>query len=953
MSLYNIILKVLLYITFVFILALRNLIINCIILLGCLSFHAQSVFYENINQIAGLPSENIYDIYKDSQGFIWCASEIGLLRFDGKAFKTYKNNSSLSISGSQIKEDYLGRIWYQSFDGYFFYVENDALKVLPSNESSGFKTYALYKKHIYRIVDNGIEQLDLINFKKSLIIKGSTFLFCELINEWLYYGNETIYRYNIKTKQTEKVLKLNNNYKSLVTFSNKKHIVIADRSNPKQPVTLLNSNGIIAHKKLQHIETLQNVYLLNDEIWCLTRNGIYNYDYNLNKQKNYHILEDKNVSSYTTDSNNFIWIGSPTNGIYLIKDLNNFEFNLIDDEFTSISQKNDAIYTGTNKGKIYRHTLNLETNIYYDTKENNHILFLDFTSFKNWNFFTGNGTYFQNLNNNKIYRNYSSIKQISKINDTLIGVAATGYVGKINLKNTQNYKPYIDNLRAKSCAYQKKSNILFAATNKGLYAIKNSNKLNIKLNNKDILARSILTSNDTLWGLNNKGNVFYVTNNECFYIEDENEFTNIYNHKNSIFLSSKNAIYKIFNKQIKKINGIGNYNNIKDFEIIKDNLYLITKNKLIKIPLKNRIKFNELPKIKTNHISFNNQLVSIQNLQKIPYQDNSVNIEFDIINFDYLNEYQYYYYINNRSYSINDIANNILLPELQPGKYQITFKIIDKKTNKTVFTKNAYTFTILLPYWKTWWFNALLILGTLIVMYLIYKIQIKQITRKNKLKVKQLILENNLKESRLQLIKSQMNPHFFFNAINNIQSYIFTNETKEASIYLSKFSKLTRKILEFSEVNQITLKEEIEALNLYLELQQMRFKDLQFKINIANISNIEQIKIPTMMYQPYVENAILHGLSHSLKPKKLQIDVTQKNQNTLVAVITDNGIGRAKSIEINRLNASKPQSFATKANLERIQLLNKNQYKITVKYTDLYAEDEESNGTQVTIKIEL
>jgi len=198
-----------------------------------------------------------------------------------------------------------------------------------------------------------------------------------------------------------------------------------------------------------------------------------------------------------------------------------------------------------------------------------------------------------------------------------------------------------------------------------------------------------------------------------------------------------------------------------------------------------------------------------------------------------------------------------------------------------------------------------------------------------------------------------MNPHFFFNAINNIQSYIFTNDTKEASQYLSKFSKLTRKILEFSDVDTISLKEEIESLQLYLELQQMRFKDLHFTIDSHNIDNLEQIKIPTMMYQPYVENAILHGLSHSLKPKNLEITFALETQHTLIGIIKDNGIGRIKSAELNSLNTNKPKSFATKANLERIQLLNKDQYKITVKYADLYTEDGESNGTQVTIKIEL
>lgn len=141
-------------------------------------------------------------------------------------------------------------------------------------------------------------------------------------------------------------------------------------------------------------------------------------------------------------------------------------------------------------------------------------------------------------------------------------------------------------------------------------------------------------------------------------------------------------------------------------------------------------------------------------------------------------------------------------------------------------------------------------------------------------------------------------------------------------------------------------------LKLYLELQQMRFKDLHFEIETSNIKTVEQIKIPTMLIQPYVENAILHGLSHSLKNKELKINFTLMD-NVLKINVLDNGIGRVKSAEINALNVSKPKSFATKANLERIILLNKEHYKIDVKYIDLTDENNESKGTQVVITIKI
>lgn len=936
----------------------KNYIFKWTFLLFCVSISAQNVFYENIDSRSGLPSENIYDILKDSQGYIWATSEAGLLRFNGKTFKLFDNDSNLSKSGSYLKEDSYGRIWYQTFDGYFFYTENGRLKQLPSQESSGFKAYAVNKDFLFRVVDKGIECIDLKTLTQDICIKGNDFVFCQILDDWLYYGDKTVYRYHLKKNVTEKMMSLEGEFKSLVTFSNASFIAIADRSDPKTPFIVLNTSGIVAKNTLALPETLQNVYLLDDEIWVLTRNGIYRFDYQLHKLPDFHFLDGKNVSSYAKDSNNFLWIGSPTNGIYVIKDLLSKEFSLPNDEFSSISQKNGVIYTGTNSGKIYRHSPNLEAKLFFDTNENNHILFLDFNSFQDWNFFTGNGFYAQDIKKNKTYHNYTSVKDVVKINDTLVGIASTGYAGKIPLKTIikeeVNRNNTIKNLRAKSCAYSPEEQMLFVATNKGLYSIDKQNAATkVLYENQDIFAKKMAFANDTLWGITNNGEAFYRTKNNIGFLKENEVFKNIKTFQNHFYLSSRNAIYRLYKNKLQKLNSIGSSNNILDFEIVDDKLFLITNKKLIQIPLENPIQLKELPKININSITFNDEVFPKIAFKKIPYNYNSVSIYFDIINFDSLNEYDFYYYINGKAFRFDEKTESILLPNLQSDDYIIEFKIVDRKTNSLIFSTQAEPFTISYPFWQRGWFVSLISILILAGIYSVYRIKLYQITKRNKAKVAQLTLENDLKESRLQLIKSQMNPHFFFNAINNIQSYIFTNETKEASQYLSKFSKLTRKILEFSDVDTINLKEEIESLQLYLELQQMRFKDLYFAINSDTIHNLEQIKIPTMLYQPYVENAILHGLSHSVKHKELHVDFSLENHNILAGVITDNGIGRTKSTELNGLNTHKPKSFATKANLDRIQLLNKEHYKITVEYDDLYTEDGESNGTQVTIKIEL
>ncbi len=288
-----------------------------------------------------------------------------------------------------------------------------------------------------------------------------------------------------------------------------------------------------------------------------------------------------------------------------------------------------------------------------------------------------------------------------------------------------------------------------------------------------------------------------------------------------------------------------------------------------------------------------------------------------------------------------------------PGEYSIQLGLMNKNTSEINFTVKPITFEISPPLWKRAWFITIIICSFLLMSFLLYRWKILQLKKKNAEKLAQITLEKNLKESKLQLIKSQMNPHFFFNAINNIQSYIFTNDTQVASAYLSKFSKLTRKILEVSDTDTVTLQDEIDTLKLYLELQKMRFEDFNFKISYDENIRLNDVKIPTMLFQPYVENAILHGLAHSNGEKNLAIEFRVDKTHQLITTIQDNGIGRVKSAQLNKLNTSKPKSFATKANLDRIMLLNKDQYNITIDYIDLYDENEESNGTLVTIKMKI
>ncbi|MBL4662385.1 MAG: histidine kinase [Flavobacteriaceae bacterium] len=218
---------------------------------------------------------------------------------------------------------------------------------------------------------------------------------------------------------------------------------------------------------------------------------------------------------------------------------------------------------------------------------------------------------------------------------------------------------------------------------------------------------------------------------------------------------------------------------------------------------------------------------------------------------------------------------------------------------------------------------------------------------------KRLALEKQYRESELKALKSQMNPHFIFNALNSIQEYIILNKKNEASDYLGKFADLIRTYLSHSDTGVISLQEEIESLRMYLDLESLRFEDiLTYEMQISDNLSKEMTHIPTMLIQPYVENALKHGLLHKKENRKLRIQFSPSEGGNIQCVIEDNGVGRKQAKEFQERRSPLHKSFAAKATEERLNLLNYGRdNKIGVEIVDLYNENKEARGTKVILSI--
>ncbi|MEO8111896.1 MAG: histidine kinase, partial [Ginsengibacter sp.] len=237
----------------------------------------------------------------------------------------------------------------------------------------------------------------------------------------------------------------------------------------------------------------------------------------------------------------------------------------------------------------------------------------------------------------------------------------------------------------------------------------------------------------------------------------------------------------------------------------------------------------------------------------------------------------------------------------------------------------------------------------------IVKLRAEEDLHRNELELLQ--MQNRLAEEKLTALRSQMNPHFIFNCLNSIQQFILTGEVDNANKYLSQFSKLIRLVLQYSENNFISLEEEMNMLELYLSLEKTRFgNSFLYKIYIDEELDADEIKIPNLMIQPFVENAIWHGLMHNKGERKIDVSFRLKNDDSIICIVTDNGIGRKRAAEIKKMKSVELKHHSKGMQLirDKIDIL-KQQFRseVLIEIDDVLNIDGGVEGTKVLIQLPL
>lgn len=951
--------------------------LSLFLVLACNFLQAQDPFYRIIDKSAGLPSNTIYDIIQDKKGFIWIAHDEGISKYDGFSFKTYSHPLQTSKPGSSLQVDKYNRVWYSNFDGYIYYVENEVMKPLTMGAPLGFTRFGVGQNILYVVEQDGICFYDILTLQKVGRYPRKTMSYTSslMINNSFVFQDSLYYIFDEK-----KLVQVINPYKTpdfktgFVLFGAQGNTaILANREKTESfcfQFDLVNGISKIPFKPKGFF---QNFSQTGELIWACTPSGVNGFtrDGRLFWGQTIPVFNQFNIATVFKDKSKNYWFASLTDGLIFVPDLGTRLFGNNKFKPYRLNETKTDVLIGNRGGSIY--SFDTKNNSKLLVNSNNHdITRLLYDTLSDYLIYANRFFQIVKPNGQKVYESKTSMKDVVRINNNYYAFAASGKFGLLRLNKPappsiwdtlyktsflaeNNECSFLESsVRGKSVAINASKTAAYYATNIGLYKVSKAGVQEIKSNGETVFAQKIRLAGNKLFFLSGQNMLYQILPNDSIQkVPTKETWKNIKLSNNFLFLLGDNYLHGL--------NQNDNFNNIKAYDypagnyelndvVYKNNLlYLATSAGLVICPLLPLKEEARKPPFYINSLNISGKEEPILNTGSFPFDKNEVAINYAILNFQPSSNTPLYYQINNGDWtSCLPQSRTLKLPALSPGYYTIRFRFENEQIES-----EYVAFEIRKPYYQQVWF-VLLILFSLIGISIGYNhYRLKRVNHTNRLQMEKIELEKSLGQSMLTAIKSQMNPHFFYNALNTIQSYIFTNEGPKASAYLSKFSKLTRLILEMSEKETVSLTDELRALHLYLELEQGRFDDgdFSFKILVDPKVEVELIQIPSMLVQPYVENAIKHGLMHKRGKKLLNVNFS-RIKDVLYIEVTDNGIGRENAGKINAARKEMYRSFATHANQKRLEILNKGRTRsIGIEIEDHIYATGESMGTSVFISI--
>jgi len=926
------------------------------------------------NDITSLSNDTIWSIYQDSNDNLWIGTQNGLNTIDTKTgiFTHYysKPGNDNTISNNKvvdILEDRLGCMWFatskglnrynllsKKFSHYFYELENknsicsDTIwSVFEDEEGSiwvgtenGLCKLETNQNTVTRFQNSSKDPLSISSNHISDVFEDS-------------YGTMWI---GTRDKGLNVLDRQNNTFRTYRTIPNDDNSISSDRiaaiyEDKSGVVWVATNKGVNrinrnSYKFLHYQHVVNNfnsltnnlVWAFNEDIdsniWIGTDDGLNVFDRKSGKFFVYRTnAADKNsisgniIKAIISDKDGDTWIGTQDNGL---------------DQFTT-----------TGKGKYQKIIIKRKLNVNSGLSDNAIWCLLEDDDGFIWiGTNSGLNRYDKKTDEIKTYR-YNPYNPYSISNNIInvlyqdkYGIVWAGTYNGLNKYDKKTghfytYKHIAGDTQSLSSnrvfgIYEDKSGVIWLGTLGG-----GLNRFDRKTGNFKYYTEKNGLANDMVYCIleDDDGNLWITTNNGISKFNIKSETFVNYDVKDGVQSSEFNQ-----NAALRARDGeffLGGMNGFNAFyaEDIKENKFIPP------IVITSFKKFNEIQKIEIHD----------GDTITLTYLDNFFSFEFSSLDFSNPSKNKYAYKLENfdKEWITRDANNRFAeYTKVSPGTYRLRIK--GTNSDGTVWNEEGISVIIIItpPWWATWTFRIPFLVFLICTGWYLITRRFRILRKRHEMEKKVLEIEKQFFDLEQKALRLQMNPHFIFNSLNSIQSFIINNDSDKATLYLAKFAQLMRLILSNSSEPFVPVKDELKTLTYYMDIENLRFDDkFSYKINVDPGIDDEFIGIPPMIIQPYVENAILHGIIHLQGKGNILINLSLQ-MDSILCEVEDDGVGRQRAHEIKSQSGLKHRSRGMVITKERLEILNKQvKGRISVNVIDKKDEHGNASGTKVEIII--
>jgi sensor histidine kinase YesM/streptogramin lyase len=926
--------------------------------------YAQTTFVKHFNTKDGLPSNSCYFTLQDKKGYIWVATDAGVCRFDGKVFETFSIDDGLPDNQIvKLHEDRQGRIWLSALNGqlsYFyngkiFNEKNDtALKLLnfkcivisffedskgnmwfgtnmnllvkwdgksvtkyvSGDTSRQFISTVMYEdreKNLWAISTNVLHRFDgksfiagnqatgILSFKTALNRPDRTMFFLDRKGLNLRDGNRQKFILPVDTS----LLKNNPGY---FYAENQQGLWLANNSG----VSFIDRHG----HRMQYLSNVQSTQVIKDlkgNMWFTTSNGIYMLP---ERSKRIYIvdqthgLSNNGIKSLMKDSYNRLWMGMD-NGTINILNRPGYTVSFVNLPANRFSAIKQMAMDSSRKKVLFSSDYALGM--------------LDISGKS-----PGNPSYLHEWNNSGfVLKNFS----ISKDNQLALALssgivildqpmrdfrfsASTSRKGQ-KFFGGRSYRVYYD-----LSGHLWFSNTAgFSGLTQGTFHhfLQKNGLLSTRINDMAAMPDGTMVLATDGYGVLffRKGKIIrHITTDKGLA---SNICKKLFYQDGYVWVVTNIAVNRILLKDKYPVESFDFTNSMLDNDVNevyadKDTTFFATNHGLVYFANSPFDRTQEVPRVLISSVLNNKKMIDLNSSMVFAPADNNITFFYSAIDFQN-NNITYRYRLNPNSGWTETKSRRLEFSSLEPDNY--TFELCARTSNSQWSKPVTMNFVLKEHFWQSLWFMVLVLM---IASFSFYKIAVI-VTKQQKDKDQQrLLLKNKILMLEQQALQAMMNPHFVFNVMNSIQHYINTKNTSSANRILTGFARLIRKNLDICTKSFISLEEEMEYLTLYLSLEKMRFGEkFNYTFSISEDIDQDETMIPSMILQPYIENAIWHGLMPKEEGGNLAIVIRHHSADALLIQITDDGVGIDNSL---RIKDQKHNSKGMSLTQERVNLIN-------------------------------